>query len=34
MNIGTKIAFKVLAARMENVLTGIVECIQTAYIKG
>ena len=30
----TKNASKALAARMENVLNGIVDCNQTAYVKG
>ena len=34
INVDTKIAFKALAARMENVLTSIVHCNQTVYIKG
>ena len=33
INIDTKIASKALAARMENVLTSIVHCNQTAYVK-
>ena len=33
INVDTKIASKALAARMENVLTSIVHCNQTAYVK-
>ena len=33
INIDTKIASKALAARMENVLTSIVHCNQTSYVK-
>ena len=33
INVGTKITSKALAARMENVLTSIVHCNQTAYVK-
>ena len=33
INVDTKIASKVLAARMENVLTSIIHCNQTAYVK-
>ena len=34
VNVDTKIASKALAARMENVLTSVVHCNQTAYLKG
>ena len=33
INVDTKIAPKAFAARMENVLTSIVHCSQTAYVK-
>ena len=33
INVDTKISSKALAARMENVLTSIVHCNQTAYVK-
>ena len=33
INVDTKIASKALAARMKIVLTSIVHCIQTAYVK-
>ena len=33
INVDTKIASKALAARMENVLTSIVQCNQTSYVK-
>ena len=33
MNVDTKIAYKALAAGMETVLTSIVHCNQTAYVK-
>ena len=33
INVDTKIASKALAARMENVLTSIVHCNQTGYVK-
>ena len=33
INVDTKITSKALAARMENVLTSIVHCNQTAYVK-
>ena len=33
INVDTKIASKALAARMENFLTSIVHCNQTAYVK-
>ena len=33
INVDTKIASKAIAARMENVLTSIVHCNQTAYVK-
>ena len=34
INVDTKIASKALAVGMENVLTSIVHCNQTAYVKG
>ena len=33
INVDTKIAYKALAAKMENVLTSIVHCNQAAYVK-
>ena len=34
INVDTKIAFKVLASRMQNILTSIISHNQTAYVKG
>ena len=34
INVDAKIASKVLASRMKNILSSIVKCDQTAYVKG
>ena len=34
INVHAKIASKVLASRMKNILSSIVKCDQTAYVKG
>ena len=34
VNVDAKIASKVLASGMENILSGVVRCDQTAYVKG
>ena len=34
INVDTKIAFKVLASRMQNILTSIISHNQTVYVKG